>query len=58
MNRYTRVKELFLKRLEAKTGWGRNEVAQLLDEVLLQVADEEIKELQRRLDDDDFEEIN
>ena len=57
MNRYSRIKELFNERIQTKTGWGKNEVAVLLDEVLLQVADEEVKELQRRLDDENFEEI-
>lgn len=29
-----RIKELFLAKLQAKTGWGRNEIATLYDEAV------------------------
>jgi hypothetical protein len=31
-------------RLEYKTGWGRNEILTLLDEVLIEVAEQEIND--------------
>jgi len=52
MSRYSRIKELFSEALQRKTGWGKNEVTELLNNILLQVADEEVEELKRALDDE------
>lgn len=42
MNRYSVIRERVTAALQTKTGWGRNEILAVLDEVLLAVADEEL----------------
>jgi len=42
MNRYSAIREKMAAGLQSKTGWGRNEILALLDQVLLTVAEEEL----------------
>jgi len=50
MDVYKRVRELMAERLSTRTGWGRNQVLETLDFVLLQVAAEEIQQLKNERD--------
>lgn len=43
MNRYTEIRTKMRESLERKTGWGRNEILALLDDVLIKVAEQEIE---------------
>lgn len=47
MDVYARVRELMADKLSVRTGWGRNQVLELLDSALLQVAAEEIQQLKQ-----------
>lgn len=42
MNRYSAIREKMTEGLQSKTGWGRNEILALLDQVLISVAEEEL----------------
>lgn len=47
--RYSRIEELFHEALQSKTGWGRNEVEELLRRVLIRTSDEEMAFLMKEL---------
>jgi hypothetical protein len=42
MERYSVIRERLHEALMAKTSWGRNELRELIDRVLLGVADDEL----------------
>ena len=45
-DRYSRIRDLMAERLQAKTGWGRNELLSALDTILIHVSEEEIEHMQ------------
>lgn len=44
MDRYSELRERIRQRLTAKTSWGRNELFNMIDEVLLATADDELEQ--------------
>jgi hypothetical protein len=60
-NRYSDIRQRLYDALREKTSWGRNELMAKIDQILLEAADDEIKECQESTpsasisSDDEFE---
>ena len=47
MNQYKKLREMFFARLERKTNWGRVELKEIFNEVMLELIEEMLDESQR-----------